>query len=320
MLLDRSGDAVADTTVHQDPVDAQDIPLHESRPPDKEARGSLGATRVEEDHYSFFDRIRNLFQVRQLDCQGNARIRCDTLLRRLAEADALRLSSFSFSEVGLPFGGGSSAAVKVLRDDPWIEQVTIELFPFSRRAVVQIQEAIPWFVTELRKQTWVVSRRGALLQELISIQDPALTVEISQLPRVRGIEMRGGDSLLREAERVQSVTQQLAALEAGGTLPFEVEAYELLEDNSLAVVPFDAALPTVFFHADSADEGRLKLRLLKEVLQDARNRGERLARVDLRVAQRAIVVRDEQVGQEKGSGKVQGPAKRLEKPAERLKK
>jgi len=253
-----------------------------------EARGRLHEPAEEETIEST---VRRVFSLQELDCSGNVRLKCGELEKRLRSAGALELWNLSLKELGFPLSGGSSSVQRFLKRDPWIESSSIEVKPFSRTGKLTIQEAIPWFVTELRNQSWIVSRRGALLQELQSIQDPELTVEVSQLPRVRGVEYRGADSVMREAERIKICANLLATIAEGGRVPFEVENYELMEDRSLAITPFDASLPTVFFSAESAEEARGKLKMLKDLLADVSSRGERVTKVDLRIPGRAIVVK-----------------------------
>lgn len=268
---------------------AADNTAVEAKPISFEARARLEIPEIEEAT-TFSDRVIDFFSIQSLSCVGNVRVKCKDVKNKLEANGALLLWSFSMRELGFPVGKSASLAEKILKDDPWIEEAAVEVKPFSRSAQVKIQEAVPWFVTELRGQTWVVSRRGRLLQELRSIQDSDLTVEVSQLPRVRGIEVHGADSVMREAERIHMLMKLLGSLESAGKIPFDIESYELVEDGSLAILPLNASLPTVFIKADTAEEARSKLRLLEEVLKDSSS--ERLAKVDLRVPGRAIVSKE----------------------------
>jgi hypothetical protein len=233
--------------------------------------------------------LKEFFSVRELKCRGNIRLNCEELFSRLRAAGALELWNLSLRELGIPISG--AGVERFLRRDPWIEGARLEVDIWSRQGLLTIKEAVPWFVTELRGQTWVISRRGALLQELGSILSPELTVEVSQLPRVRGIEYRGADSVLREAERIKRSADLLSFLAEAGRLPFEVESYEILEDASFAITPFDSSFPTVFFNAESLETSRQRLRLLSDIISDARSRGESLQKVDLRLDSRAVVVK-----------------------------
>jgi hypothetical protein len=245
------------------------------------------------------------FSIQQLTCQANTRISCKDIEKRLRNAGALslwslnkqRIGDFSFSKFSSPSSfsvnqiGGSSLIKDVLTENPWIEDASIEFSTFNRSAQVTIREAVPWFVTELRKSNWVVSRRGALLQEVNSIVDPTVSYEVAQLPRVRGIERQRGALVTREAEAIRIMTQFLSVVNSISGLPYEVESYELLEDDSVAISPLSSTIPTVFIRGDTAEDSRAKLELLKKVLLDSKARGESLQRVDLRFKGRAVVVK-----------------------------
>lgn len=248
---------------------------------------------------------KSFFSVQELKCQSNTRISCTEVEQRLRSAGALslwslnkqRIGAFSFSKLGSSNSfnmsqlGANNLVRDILTENPWIEDASIEFSTFERSAKVTIQEAVPWFVTELRKSNWIVSRRGALLQEVNSIVDPTVSFEVAQLPRVRGIERQRGASVTREAEAIRIMTQFLGVVSSMSGLSFEVESFELLEDYSIAISPLSSKVPTVFVKGDSLEDSRAKLELLKRVLADSKARGELLQRVDLRFKGRAVVVK-----------------------------
>ena len=252
------------------------------------------------------ERVQEIFSVKSVECHSNTRFSCKALEEKLRLNRALSLWQFAKDELsnlslgkltprddeGFSRPQESSLARDVLMENPWIEDAQVEVSYFKRSAQITIREAVPWFVTELRRANWIVSRKGALLQEVSSLNDPTLLVEVSQLPRVRGIEARGAGAVSREAERIKLVTEFLSAIVSSGGLPFEAESYELLEDDSIAISALSIRLPTVFIRPEEKEDTNSKLALLKQVLEDARLRGEQLQRVDLRFRGRAVVVRE----------------------------
>lgn len=248
---------------------------------------------------------KGIFTIQEITCYSNKRIACGEVEQKLRRAGALSLwklnrewlSEFSFSKLGgtNSFNASqvstSSKVRDILTENPWIEDASIEFSSFRRTAQVTVQEAVPWFVTELRKSNWVVSKNGALLQEVNSIEDPTLSFEVAQLPRVRGIEKQRGASVTREAEAIKIMTRFLSVVNSMSGLPFEVESFELLDDGSIAISPLSSQIPTVFVRGDSLEDSRAKLELLRRLLADSRARGESLQRVDLRFKGRAVVVK-----------------------------
>jgi hypothetical protein len=297
-----SENAAEETVKSVDVVNAVHLELASAEEAD--ARGSLA--RPQDNGPSVSSKISDFFSVKDLSCVSNARISCVEIQKRLKTAGALSLWSlnkesvkkFSFLKFGSKVSSfnvnqleSGSLVRDILTENPWIEDAEIDYSTSGRSATVTIREAVPWFVTELRKSNWVVSRRGALLQEVNSITDPNVSFEVAQLPRVRGIEGHSARAVAREAAAIRTMAQFLGVVNSMSGMPFEVESYELLEDESVAISPLSSTLPTVFVRGETTEDTHSKLELLKRVLGDSKSRGESLQRVDLRFKGRAVVVK-----------------------------
>ncbi len=179
-----------------------------------------------------------------------------------------------------------------LLQNSWIESVQVQstILPYSLK--LQIVEAEPWMIAEYEKHSWLVSRSGALLQPLSSLQGADLILETTELPRLDGLDAQGEvDSYLASANaRFIYAVKLIKLLLSAGELPFAVERYTLLPNGGMLLQPAaESGFPKVAVALNSFSEAERVHTNLKLVLADLQKRGERASRIDLRFKHQAVV-------------------------------
>jgi cell division septal protein FtsQ len=175
---------------------------------------------------------------------------------------------------------------------PWINEAKITSAVFPGRVSIHVREEEPWIVAEYRGHSWLVSQRGTLLQTLDSLNNSELIMEISELPRLGGLQAESSSrSFLRsENVRFDYALQLLEMFEMAGGFPFQVERITLEADGALRITAMDIkTTPEIFVQASTLAEARHSLQKLKAVLADLAQRSEHASRIDLRFLNQAIV-------------------------------
>ncbi len=173
-----------------------------------------------------------------------------------------------------------------LKEDPWIEDVTLSWRYYPLTLVVKIREADPWLVAHMGGQSWLISSEGRPLEPLETLRNSEVIVEASQLPRLDGLE--SGDST--ENARFRYAMNILRFIEVAGGLPFAVERYTVLPEGGVLALPLAGSdLPEVAFSAETLPEAEHALSQLNVVLADLKKRGEKRNRVDMRFRGQAVV-------------------------------
>ena len=175
---------------------------------------------------------------------------------------------------------------------PWVESFTVNWNIFPLRLDVSIKEADPWLVAEYDGDSWLVSRKNELIVPLDSLSQADFVLEAGSLPRLGGLEARTKLSsyLSSKNARLHYATKMISFLEMSNSLPFSVERYELQNDGSLLVLAQQAAqYPSVRLRVTSLDEANETIERLSSILNDLRQRNERVATIDLRFANQAVV-------------------------------
>lgn len=212
-------------------------------------------------------------------------------LRRLEQGELLRMAGLN--DRPWIWLQGAAKIEQRLNAVSWVERSRVELSPFPARADIFVVEAEPWIVAEYERHSWIVSRRGKLLQPLDAIHNADVILESTEMPRLDGLdEDAANQSALSSANaRFNTAVRTIDWLETTGALPFRVAHYHLLSNGAMVVqhAGAEGAFPQVIVRLESLVEARSAMNRLNSVLQDARARGEHLHRVDLRFRGQAIV-------------------------------
>ena len=178
-----------------------------------------------------------------------------------------------------------------LLQSPWIEEVDISstLYPASLK--INIKEAELWFIAEYEQHSWLVSRKGRLIQALDTLDNPDIILETTELERLDGLNLQAGaENFLSSANaRFLHAVNLMKLFESAGEFPFAVERYTLLPGGGMKLTPASASYPQVLLSAENLDEAVLRLKRLKSVLTDLERRSEKAHRIDLRFHNQAIV-------------------------------
>lgn len=233
---------------------------------------------------------------------SNARIVAENILRvRLVEVRGANRFSAGQWETMLGFQGARWLWEAVqpgfgarLKRSPWCERAVLHWEIYPLRLTVDVTEAEPWLVAEFGQHSWLLSRRGQLLQPLESVTDQKLIVEISELPRLSAGGDEGspgaGGGLDAAGEKFHTALNRLKLIDEAGGFPFDVERFTMLNDGALQAEPLRSGeFPKVTFLANGKEGAFDTLRRLATVLDDLKKRGESASEVDLRFAKQAVV-------------------------------
>ena len=225
--------------------------------------------------------VSNLFCLNSVSVRGNYRLSADEIVKS------------SGLIMGEWFWNNSPVTIEQrLSRSAWIDRAEASWQFYPLRLLVAVHETEPWLVAELNGQSWLVSRRGTLIQPLEGIDDPELIVEASELKRLNGLEPgAAGPSYLSSATtRFDYAVKALSLIEMAGDVPFSVSSFTLLDDGSIAASPVEQdRFPEVLLRASTLAETREALGRLGKVLSDLNSRGERSKRIELRFANQAVV-------------------------------
>lgn len=222
----------------------------------------------------------NLFRYSRLAVRGNYRVSDDEILRRAALNDAPWMWQTSREEIE-----------RRVKENPWIESVSLEKSFFPLTLTVDVVEAEPWIIAEYDHRSWIVSRSGNLVQTLAAITDSDLILETTELPRLDGLQPQPLSGSLSSANaRFLFAVRSIKLLRSAGDLPFEVGRYRLLPAGGLVIHPADdATLPQIVLLVQTLDDAETALGRLKAVLADLSKRGERPRRIDLRFDRQVVI-------------------------------
>ncbi|MFN8389283.1 MAG: FtsQ-type POTRA domain-containing protein [Bdellovibrionota bacterium] len=224
---------------------------------------------------------RNLLQFSKIEVRGNYRLHADQIIRAAGLDSTPWLWDVTEDRVR-----------NKLLHSPWVESADLRVRPFPAALELRVTEAEPWMIAEYEKHSWLVSRKGILLQTLDTLRDPELILETTELPRLDGLDPQPMvESYLSSANaRFGYATKLIRLLQSAGELPFAVERFTLLQNGSIKLVPQQRTeTQEVLLAAQSFDDASSSLDRLRRVLEDLRKRGEHVRRIDLRFKNQAII-------------------------------
>lgn len=222
-----------------------------------------------------------LFRVQNIELIGNVRVSQGRIFK------LLQLEPFPWV-----WQVSKQELISRLTRNPWIETAKVQLSHFPNTLKISIVEAQPWMVAELGGNSWLISRSGALLQALGTLEDSDLVVEMSKLPRVIGLGSGDLASVTGSLanERFINLVTVLKFIDAAGGFPFEVESYAPQIDGSALVFPLNSRqVPKVVVAPKTFSEAEENLRELRLVINDLQRRSEPVAEIDLRYHKQAVV-------------------------------
>ncbi|OVE79909.1 hypothetical protein BVY02_01915 [bacterium J17] len=226
--------------------------------------------------------LSNVFKLKSVELRGNY---------RLNESEVLASTEY----LGQPFlwkllGYNTRES---LGKNPWIEDVKVTWSVFPTRVVLAIKEAEPWLVAAYRKNTWLISRSGRLLQPLDSLRDGDLVVDSSELPRLDGLDEPSSSHISDLSEVNQRLISALGIIklfDLAGGYPFEVERFTYLEGGGLELSPVEIdKYPQLLVSKQSFQGAKKLLERAEAVFADLKDKGLVASVVDLRFRDQAIV-------------------------------
>ena len=246
---------------------------------------AIEPSRVQDEQKpSYFRGIaRNLLQLGSIELKGNYRLDADEILAAAGLTRALWLWQVDPREIE-----------QKLLNSPWIESVSLDLQPYPARIKIQITEAEPWLIAEYERHSWLVSRKGVLLQTLDTLHDSETILETTELARLDGLDsLPAIETYLSSANaRFVFAVKLIRMLQSAGELPFHVERYTLLPNGTVRLMPqqseFSAATEFLVA-AQDFEEAASCVQRLRLVINDLKARNEHPRRVDLRFKNQAII-------------------------------
>lgn len=199
-----------------------------------------------------------------------------------------------------------------IKASPWVESYTFSKQVFPQRLKINIVEAEPAFVAEYEGDSWIVSKKGVLIQPVREIVKPSLVMQVSELPRVYGIDPKEDNKsyLSSVYDRLSYILKNLEFVDLAGGFPFKYSSLSLINGGGIELEPVALEqaeleqvkleqraelsavrkLPKkVLFQLRSLEEAQNMLSHLKTVLEDIRLRGETPEELDLRFKDQVVL-------------------------------
>ncbi len=188
-----------------------------------------------------------------------------------------------------------------IKASPWVESYSFSKQVFPQRLKINIVEAEPAFVAEYEGDSWIVSKKGVLIQPVKEIVKPSLVMTVSELPRVYGIDPKEDNKsyLSSVYDRLSYILKNLEFVDLAGGFPFKYSSLSLINGGGIELEPVELQnaepstvrkLPKkVLFQLRSLEEAQNMLSRLKIVLEDIRLRGETPGELDLRFKDQVVL-------------------------------
>ena len=238
----------------------------------------------------------NLLRWSKFDVSGNYYLKPDEL------AEVVALSSKPWFWQLSP-----TSIQRKLETLSWIKSSSVSwsFFPLSLK--FKIEDHQPWLVAEYEGHNWILSRALSLIVPLSSVKDSDLILELSELPRLPGLQPTTDEAtyLSSSNARLRHAAGMIHLLELGkhgqaepeGSLSderrglgFKVERYDLLSDGSLLLTAQDSKFsPKIRIAPTSLEEAEQVTERISAVLKDLAASGERAAEIDRRFTNQAVV-------------------------------
>jgi len=170
--------------------------------------------------------VEKITLVEKIEVEGNSYISDDKVQKIAGIETGMSLLAVDAKRV-----------IRKLEAHAWVGSAELKKNYISKNILLRIEEEVPWLVLDYggSRSSWVVSRRGKMLQPTEEIRDNNLQYLISSLPRLLKEEEGEGDIL---EEKFSWVLRVLSKIDSGGGFPFSVSRIRVIE-GGLELEPED---------------------------------------------------------------------------------